>query len=163
MASNGGMVMIGTLISVWKEADIACFKVLFQHLPGGTGENHNYDKPRTESTARRIRSRSANQPITILVFLNLHKAKYFSAYKFVPRNIFCCDHICIGTRFLIGDICTLAETKIGRFVYSNSPPGGTVVIRILQFFVVLYILFLPSHRYRTKHNRSCQLLLNVRM
>jgi hypothetical protein len=36
---------------------------------------------------------------------------------------------------------TLAETKIGRLAYSNSPPRGTVVIRILRFFVVLYILF----------------------
>jgi hypothetical protein len=57
--------------------------------------------------------------------------------------------------------CTLAETRIGRLVYSNSPPGSTVVIRILRFFVALYLL--PSHRYRTKQNRSCQLLLNVRM
>jgi hypothetical protein len=60
-------------------------------------------------------------------------------------------------------ICTLAETKIGRIVYSNRTPGGTVVIRILRFFVALCLLFLPSHRYRTKQNRSCQLLLNVRM
>jgi hypothetical protein len=59
--------------------------------------------------------------------------------------------------------CTLAETKIDRLVYSNSPPGGTVVIIILQFFVALCLLFLPSHRYITKQNRSCQLLLNVRM
>jgi hypothetical protein len=58
---------------------------------------------------------------------------------------------------------TLAETKIGRLVYSNSPLGGTDVIRILRFFVALYLLFLPSHRYRTKQNRSCQLLLNVIM
>jgi hypothetical protein len=30
-------------------------------------------------------------------------------------------------------------------------------------FLALYLLFLPAHRYRTKQNRSCQLLLNVRM
>jgi hypothetical protein len=54
------------------------------------------------------------------------------------------------------------EKKIG-LVYSNSLPGGTVVIRILRFFVALYLLFLPSHRYTTKQNCSCQLLLNVRM
>jgi hypothetical protein len=59
--------------------------------------------------------------------------------------------------------CTLAETKIGRRVYSSSPLVSTVVIRILRLFVALYLLFLPSHRYRTKHNRSCQLLLDVRM
>jgi hypothetical protein len=57
----------------------------------------------------------------------------------------------------------LAETKIDHLIHSNSPPVGTVVIRILQIFVALYILFLPSHRYRTKRNRSCQLFLNVRM
>jgi hypothetical protein len=57
---------------------------------------------------------------------------------------------------------TLAETKIGRLVYSNSPLGGTV-IRILRFFVALYLLFLLSHKYRTKQNRSLKLLLNVRM
>jgi hypothetical protein len=63
----------------------------------------------------------------------------------------------------LAHIGTLAETKIGRLVYSNSPPDGTVVIRILRSFVALYLLFLPSHIYRTKQNRSCQLLLNVRM
>jgi hypothetical protein len=61
-----------------------------------------------------------------------------------------------------GKICTLAKTKIGRLVHSNSLPGGTV-IRILRFFEALYLLFLPSHRFRTKQNRPCQLLLNVRM
>jgi hypothetical protein len=60
-----------------------------------------------------------------------------------------------------GYLCT--ETKNGHLVYSNSPLGGTVVIRILRFFVALYLLFRPSHRYRTKQNRSCQLLLNVKM
>jgi hypothetical protein len=65
--------------------------------------------------------------------------------------------ICVNT------ICTLAETKIGSLVYSNSPPSGTVVIRILRFFAASYLLFLPSHRYRTKQNRSCQLLFKVRM
>jgi hypothetical protein len=49
---------------------------------------------------------------------------------------------------------TLAETKIGRLVYSNSPPSGTVLIRILRFFVALYLSFLPSHIYRTIQNRS---------
>jgi hypothetical protein len=58
---------------------------------------------------------------------------------------------------------TLAETKIGRLVYSNSLSGGTDVIRILRFFVALCLSFLPSHRYRTKQNRSYKLLLNVRM
>jgi hypothetical protein len=53
------------------------------------------------------------------------------------------------------------KQKLAAF-HSNSPPGSTV-IRILRFFVALYLLFLPSHRYRTKQNRSCQLLLNVRM
>jgi hypothetical protein len=60
-------------------------------------------------------------------------------------------------------VCTPTETIIGRFVYSDSPLSGTVVIRILRFFVALYILFMSSHRYRTKQNRSCQPLLNVRM
>jgi hypothetical protein len=32
-----------------------------------------------------------------------------------------------------------------------------------DFFVALYLLFLPSHRYRAKQNCSCKLLLNVRM
>jgi hypothetical protein len=39
--------------------------------------------------------------------------------------------------------CTLAETKIGRLVYSNSPPGGTVVIRILRFFCT-FISFISA-------------------
>jgi hypothetical protein len=26
---------------IWKEVVIACFKVLSEHLPGGTEENHN--------------------------------------------------------------------------------------------------------------------------
>jgi hypothetical protein len=47
-------------------------------------------------------------------------------------------------------VSALAETKIGRLIYSNSPPVDTVVIRILRFFVALYLLFLPSHRYRIK-------------
>jgi hypothetical protein len=63
----------------------------------------------------------------------------------------------------IEQVRTLAETKIGSLVYSNSPLGSTVVIGILRFFVTLYLLFMPSHRYRTRQNRSCQLLLNVRM
>jgi hypothetical protein len=68
----------------------------------------------------------------------------------------------VGFIQLASVVCTLPETKIGRLVCSNSPPGSTVVIRNLRFFA-LYLLFLPSHRYRTKHNCSCQLLLNVRM
>jgi hypothetical protein len=32
-----------------------------------------------------------------------------------------------------------------------------------RFFVALYLLFLPSHRYKRKQNHSCQVLLNVRM
>jgi uncharacterized protein YacL len=54
--------------------------------------------------------------------------------------------------------CTHVETKI-----VNSPPVDTVIIRILQLLVALYLSFLSSHRYRTKQNRSCQLLLNVKI
>jgi hypothetical protein len=32
-----------------------------------------------------------------------------------------------------------------------------------DIFVALYLLFLPSQRYRAKQNRSCQLLLKIRM
>jgi hypothetical protein len=64
----------------------------------------------------------------VLIFLNL---KHISVQQF-PINVH------------------FVETKIGRLVYSNSPPSGTVVIRIYDFFFALYLLFLPSHRYRTK-------------
>jgi hypothetical protein len=63
------------------------------------------------------------------------------------------QHICSNVDYMtliLSFECTIAGKKIGRLVYSNSPPGGTVVIRILRFFVALYLLFLPSHRYRTK-------------
>jgi hypothetical protein len=60
-------------------------------------------------------------------------------YKFIVMNFNYCN-----------TVCTLVETKIGCLVFSSSPPVGTVVIRILPFFVPLYLLFLPSHRYRTK-------------
>jgi hypothetical protein len=56
-----------------------------------------------------------------------------------------------------------SRKQSGRVQYSNSPPGGTVFVGILLFFVALYRLFLPYHRCKTKQNRSCQLLLNVRM
>jgi hypothetical protein len=40
-------------------------------------------------------------------------------------------------------VCTLAETKIGRLEYSNSPPSCTVVIRILRFFCS-FIFFISA-------------------
>jgi hypothetical protein len=39
------------------------------------------------------------------------------------------------TRYEVVALCTIAETKICRLIYSNSPPGSTVVVRILRFFL----------------------------
>jgi hypothetical protein len=72
---------------------------------------------------------------------------------FLSLCVCMCVYVCMYTR----------GNKIGSLVFSNNTPSGTVFIRILLYFVALYLLFLPSHRYRTKQNRSCQLLLIVRM
>jgi hypothetical protein len=58
---------------------------------------------------------------------------------------------------------TLAETKIGRLVYSNSPLGGTVVIRILRFLVALYLLFLTDIEQNRIVRANCYLLSECNM
>jgi hypothetical protein len=49
-------------------------------------------------------------------------------------------------------ICTLAETKIGRLVYANGRPGGTVVTITLlfTFMMILLTVGLPTHLEQTK-------------
>jgi hypothetical protein len=47
-------------------------------------------------------------------------------------------------KYRIKPECTLAETKIGRLVDSNSPRGGTVVIKILRFFFCSFISFISA-------------------
>jgi hypothetical protein len=37
-------------------------------------------------------------------------------------------------------VCTLAETKIGRLVYTNARTGGTVVTIILLFTFIMILL-----------------------
>jgi hypothetical protein len=47
---------------------------------------------------------------------------------------------------------TLAETKIGRLVYANGRPGGTVVTITLLFTFIMILLTvrLPTHLEQTK-------------
>jgi hypothetical protein len=49
-------------------------------------------------------------------------------------------------------ICTLAETKIGRLVYSNGRQGGTVVTITLlfTFIIILLTVRLPTHLEQNK-------------
>jgi hypothetical protein len=49
-------------------------------------------------------------------------------------------------------VCTLAETKIGRFLYANGRRGGTVVTITLlfNFMMILLTVRLPTHLQQTK-------------
>jgi hypothetical protein len=64
------MTVSNELERMWKEAVVV--KVLSQHLPGGTEENHEkpqyeelVSRPRFEHGTSRIRSRSANHSTTM--------------------------------------------------------------------------------------------------
>jgi hypothetical protein len=54
--------------------------------------------------------------------------------------------------FVFKILCALAETKIGRLVYANDQPGGTVVTITLLFTFIMMLLTvcLATHSEQTK-------------
>jgi hypothetical protein len=85
-----------------------------------------------------------------------------------------CDFFKSLSHFLRRGVVKNLAITIYIYVHSRKQKLAALYIQIAHqavqssskfydSFVALYLLFLPSHRYRTKQNRSCQLLLNVRM
>jgi hypothetical protein len=70
--------------------------------------------------------------------------------QFLP-SLYCLKHVHSRNKKLAALYIQIAR----QAVQSSS--------EFYDFFVALYLLFLRSHRYWTKQNRLCQLLLNVRM
>jgi hypothetical protein len=69
----------------------------------------------------------------------------------------------INGRPTLSSLVHSRKQKLAALYNQIARQAGQPSSEFYDFFVALYRLFLPSHRYGIKQNRSCQLLLNVRM